>query len=354
MYKDLPMPHKANITKDSAAGNFKSHPLGSHEAKAAALQKVKDKLCKFGILRSTFNQGNADQPSKRRLVCCPKFCGDKCSVNSCSAYKADSQYYQQCCPKAIVEHQNKCDKGEPPCQISMDDPNVPDYLSNMLATAKTGSEIMRNKTRTGSSSIAFVVWYASPASELSDTSHKYKSAGTKKSVPTWSKFDSNMDKMSKMIQMNFESARLTHPGCRLVILTDENTVFTPMATTVEVPGPPVEVVRIAGLDVHEEMISRMKARIKFLASEKTTARSNLILLDTDMLIMKSMAKVFDSNFDIAATWRHDASMPINGGVIFLKREKLSIGQQFFEDMLDITLHAKSKSAVHRWFGMSDQ
>eukprot|EP00959_Pyramimonas_sp_CCMP1952_P200952 4202774-Pyramimonas_sp.AAC.1 len=42
-----------------------------------------------------------------------------------------------------------------------------------------------------------------------------------------------------MIHLLFESARLVHPNCRLVILTDTTSKFTD-AVSPGLPGPPVE------------------------------------------------------------------------------------------------------------------
>jgi hypothetical protein len=43
-----------------------------------------------------------------------------------------------------------------------------------------------------------------------------------------------------------------------------------------------------------------------------------------MLVVKSMVDVFTTyDFDVAGTWRHDVQMPINGGILFVKRSLVS-------------------------------
>jgi hypothetical protein len=93
----------------------------------------------------------------------------------------------------------------------------------------------------------------------------YTSMGKEKDVPKWTAFDADPLQLARMIQLNFASARVTHPECRLVILTDSTTELDVDGLTPPLPGPPVELVRMAGMNKKEEMLSRMKARIRFLS-----------------------------------------------------------------------------------------
>ena len=69
--------------------------------------------------------------------------------------------------------------------------------------------------------VAFVVFYSRPPepkqSGANDANH---------TLPSWAEFDRDHTKVDDMIRLNFESARLTHPLCRLVILTDTHTEFS--------------------------------------------------------------------------------------------------------------------------------
>uniref|UniRef100_A0A6T7W174 Nucleotide-diphospho-sugar transferase domain-containing protein n=1 Tax=Pyramimonas obovata TaxID=1411642 RepID=A0A6T7W174_9CHLO len=164
------------------------------------------------------------------------------------------------------------------------------------------------------------------------------------------KFDAEAKNVDRMIQMNFESARITHPRCRLVVLSDPTTPFDLKKITPSLEGPPVEVFRAENLDKKEEMISRMRARIQFLKEEK--GDHHIVLLDTDMLVVKSMAHVFRMDFDVAATWRHDIEMPINGGILFTRKDTIGKAVAFFEEMHSMTMQLGK--GLKRWFGTSDQ
>uniref|UniRef100_A0A7S0MX55 Hexosyltransferase n=1 Tax=Pyramimonas obovata TaxID=1411642 RepID=A0A7S0MX55_9CHLO len=203
--------------------------------------------------------------------------------------------------------------------------------------------------------VAFVVFYSNPP--------KRKRGGASdpnETLPNWAEFDQDRSKVDDMIKLNFESARLTHPLCRLVILTDTSTPFSLDEMDPPCPtcaGPKVEVVRARGLDAAEEMVSRLRARIAFLGQERGT--HHLVFLDTDMLVVRSLAHVFAEPFDVAATWRHSAHMPVNGGILFARLDRLRRAAAFFRAMLELSLEAMAarddpRRAVHRWFGQSDQ
>jgi hypothetical protein len=88
------------------------------------------------------------------------------------------------------------------------------------------------------------------------------------------------------------------------------------------------VVRTEGLLDGEEMISRLRARIEFLHHEHGT--HHLVLLDTDMLVVRPLHHVFHSHdpFDVALTWRHELNMPINGGILLVPRDRLNKAADF--------------------------
>lgn len=90
----------------------------------------------------------------------------------------------------------------------------------------------------------------------------------------------------------------------------------------------VQVLRMNRMDPKEEMISRMRARIQLLEQESGT--HNLVLLDTDMLVVRSLAHVFEDNFDVALTWRHEINMPINGGIVFVSRNRIMKARKFLQ------------------------
>jgi hypothetical protein len=89
-----------------------------------------------------------------------------------------------------------------------------------------------------------------------------------------------------------------------------------------------QVVRTEGLLEGEEMISRLRARVDFLHNERGT--HHLVLLDTDMLVVRPLHHVFHSHdpFDVALTWRHELNMPVNGGILLVPRDRLNKAADF--------------------------
>jgi hypothetical protein len=79
--------------------------------------------------------------------------------------------------------------------------------------------------------VAFAVFYSRPKAE-----GRLGGAHPGKKLPLWAQFDRDLTKVETMIRLNFESARLTHPACRLVILTDLNTTLALDKIDPGVPG----------------------------------------------------------------------------------------------------------------------
>jgi hypothetical protein len=50
-----------------------------------------------------------------------------------------------------------------------------------------------------------------------------------------------------------------------------------------------------------------------------------------MLVVKNMGHVFEiEGYDVAATWRHQKEMPVNGGILFVRSDRLQRAQSFFQ------------------------
>eukprot|EP00959_Pyramimonas_sp_CCMP1952_P270521 5655524-Pyramimonas_sp.AAC.1 len=49
-----------------------------------------------------------------------------------------------------------------------------------------------------------------------------------------------------------------------------------------------------------------------------------------MLVVKSMVHVFKDSFDVAATWRQEPEMPVNGGILFVRGDRLARAKGFFQ------------------------
>jgi hypothetical protein len=49
-----------------------------------------------------------------------------------------------------------------------------------------------------------------------------------------------------------------------------------------------------------------------------------------MLVVKNLHRVFGETYDVAATWRHQKEMPVNGGILFVRSDRLQRAQSFFQ------------------------
>jgi len=117
------------------------------------------------------------------------------------------------------------------------------------------------------------------------------------------------------------SARLAHPDCRIVVLTDESTRIE--QKDVEVFRYPVDRGKIAYF--------RFVAYQSFLREDNKT--SHYVFLDCDMLIQKNLLEIFDGSFDIGLTYRTKRH-PINGGLMFLADHAIRKGIKFFQSLIN--------------------
>jgi len=137
--------------------------------------------------------------------------------------------------------------------------------------------------------------------------------------------------------MLFASARLQHPQCRCVCLTDQDTELE--------CDYYIEVVRIHSERMYP-IYHRLEAQQVFL--QKDTFSSHYIFLDWDILIQKPLDHVFKKHFDIGFTYCFDSIMPINTGVILVHargKEKAILFLKRVQECWD-TLFFKAKV----WWG----
>ena len=125
----------------------------------------------------------------------------------------------------------------------------------------------------------------------------------------------------RYIRTMFASARLFHPDCRSIILSDRATPFP--------PGEDIEVIRYE-LDRGQPMLSRSIAWLDYLRA----ADGHTIFLDSDLLINGDLAHVFAADFAVALTYRDgDKKWPINAGVNFAHGARLDKAAAFHETWL---------------------
>jgi len=144
-----------------------------------------------------------------------------------------------------------------------------------------------------------------------------------------------------MIEQFFKSASVHHPDCKKVVLSDFDTDLSFLDKDVEVNRYKVDKSKI--------MFSRMTTQIAYLESHDFSI--NIILLDYDILINANLEPLFQKKFDIGLTYRKDLvfrKMPINGGIIFLKKNSKSKGIWFLEKVYSV--YRSKYYSKKDWYG----
>ncbi len=145
-----------------------------------------------------------------------------------------------------------------------------------------------------------------------------------------------MSMNEKCIDIFFRSAKLYHPKCECVVLTDQKTKFN-------LPQD-IKIVRCK-VSSDQPAKSRLLAQIEYI--KKAKKDSHLVFLDYDMIVQGDLLPVFEKDFDVAVTFRMHP-VPINGGVliVYAGREKEAVS--FLEKALKI--FEKKYSEYNLWGG----
>ncbi len=142
----------------------------------------------------------------------------------------------------------------------------------------------------------------------------------------------------EMIAMLFASALHFHPGSKCTLLTSKETKVGNL-------DPQIERV-IFDIDPLSLMRDRMASQLTFLRI--CNYELPLLFLDCDILINRALTDVFAQQFDVGLTWRHDKTMPFNGGVIFVNNTNPGRGTIFLEAVHKIFIEQNRHAA--KWYG----
>lgn len=137
----------------------------------------------------------------------------------------------------------------------------------------------------------------------------------------------NEGEYSLLIDLMFRSASLFHPNCQRVVLTDYQTDLNYLDQNIKAHRIEVDP---NGVPL---MYSRLVAQIDYIRSNNFS--SDMVFLDSDILINGNLESLFEKEFDIALTIRDLDIMPVNWGVMLVSKNG---GQQvidFFEKILTI-------------------
>jgi hypothetical protein len=117
------------------------------------------------------------------------------------------------------------------------------------------------------------------------------------------------------------ASRRALTDCAVIVLTDERS---------DVSGRDVRIVRVPA-NPAEMMYTRMRAYRALVQSGCLTGPT--LFLDTDVILNRNFAKLFDGGFDIGLTYRDDLAMPFNEGVILAAKGNAPQTLQFFSESL---------------------
>lgn len=148
----------------------------------------------------------------------------------------------------------------------------------------------------------------------------------------------NRNEYLQMIDTLFRSAAIYHPDCKKVILTDKSTDLSQVASDI--------VIYRVDIDSEKVMLGRLIAQLNYARSEDE--RSDIVFLDSDMLINGSLGSLFSEQFQVALTYRSHNEMPINGGVIFVSKHQKQRAVEFLEFVL--TIYQEKYAAHSTWWG----
>lgn len=141
-----------------------------------------------------------------------------------------------------------------------------------------------------------------------------------------------------MIDMMFASARFFHPEAIFTVLTDQTTRFKSLWN----PGHLVR----NSMDARKLMLERTQSQLKYIVSNDF--KRPIVVLDSDILINRSLLPVITDDFDVALTWRASKRMPINGGFLILNNARPTVTKNFFERYASIYQSKYLDKAD--WFG----
>lgn len=137
--------------------------------------------------------------------------------------------------------------------------------------------------------------------------------------------------------ITFDSARLTNEGACTAVITDED-------TEVDTSKPGMDKVmihRFKGMDRSKIgtgglMVERMKVYNAFVKRARDQGwRANLIMVDTDIVILGSVQELFDQtpDFDYGLSVRPSAPYPVQGGVQYVRSGRYDGAAKFSDYVL---------------------
>ena len=156
--------------------------------------------------------------------------------------------------------------------------------------------------------------------------------------------------------ITFASAKIVHPESCQAVITDQGTKFTasdnlPEDTAVlrydEIDGS-----KIGTADLMHE---RMKGYQAFVKQAKREGwKANLVMVDSDTVIIDKVDDLFRRRgFDYGLTARKNPSMPVQGGVQFVRSDAYERASEFVGTVLQGWEAKHSRARTDRGFGFTN-
>lgn len=150
-----------------------------------------------------------------------------------------------------------------------------------------------------------------------------------------------------MLAKSIAVARAKSPRARIVVLSDDKTQFANDLGAHQIVRRPVDVTRL--------MFERMRMERDFLAT--CEPGSAVVFADTDVIVNRDPAPLFDGSFDVALTWRANPfDAPFNGGVALYRGTPAAL--RFYDHMIAThrtlenfpAVRARFNEGMARWWG----
>jgi hypothetical protein len=146
------------------------------------------------------------------------------------------------------------------------------------------------------------------------------------------------DAYMDMIEILFRSAAIFHPDCRKVVISDRDTNLAALSDDIEIHR--------LELDREAVMLSRLKGQIDYVNHHDFA--SDVVLLDSDILINGDLEPLFQRAFHVGLTYRELDEMPFNGGVILVSKQNQQAAIAFLEKVYQIYQQEYAKHST--WWG----
>ncbi len=138
--------------------------------------------------------------------------------------------------------------------------------------------------------------------------------------------------------MMLQSALIFQKNSRQTILSDLHTDFAHLQSKYRVVRKPISPDAL--------MLERAALQHEYISRHDFSRP--IVLIDSDILINGPLAPLFEKDFDVALTWRDNADMPINGGLIILNNRRPEITKRFFSKFTSI--YNANHSTRAAWYG----